>query len=662
MSFQTALAGLTAASSDLRVTGHNIANASTIGFKRSRAEFGDVYAASVLGSGSSPIGSGVKLANVAQQFDQGTITFTDNSLDLAIDGNGFFVLSNGGARKYTRAGVFGVDRYGHVVSNSGARLQGFGVTASGSVGGTLGDLVVSSDNQQPRATTLLTSQVNLDARAQVLARQGHTFTTTGAAIGVARAGTVATANNGYGVQSLDVVDVTGTVTTVTTVNNASAAEIATSFANSSLPGITADASSTARIVGSAFNNASGTLSLQLNNVQLTGSTLVDVAASINAAPGLSSITATVDAAGDLVINDSVGNDIVLEISAGIAGDSVGVIGPQGAAVTISPAGNNVAVVGGSVDISLDEGITVLNPQPANVVFGTLNAGAFTPFVVNAFDPNDPETYNAATSVTVFDSLGNPHTLSQYFVRERSAPSSSGQARSLWTMYALIDGRDVGDPDVNLAPPANMAPTRSGFRIEFNPDGTLNQAGTEPMLISNWVPLDANGQPNGALGPRTVLNGGTLPVAQPTASSNFEIRVDNSTQYGSPFGVNVVDQNGFTTGRLSGIDIDPSGIIFARYTNGQNQPLGQVALAAFANTQGLAAAGESSWVETVESGEPLVGSAGTASLGVINSGALEDSNVDLSEQLVALIVAQRNYQANARTITANDELTTAVINI
>lgn len=662
MSFQTALAGLNAASSDLRVTGHNIANASTVGFKRSRAEFGDVYAASVLGSGSSPIGSGVKLANVSQQFDQGTISFTDNSLDLAIDGNGFFVLSTNGAQSYTRSGMFGVDRQGHVVSNGGARLQGFSVTGDGVVGGTIGDLVISNDNQQPHQTTLLNSQVNLDARAQVLARTGQTFNTTGAAIGVAQAGTPITANNGYGTQSIDIIDVTGTVRTVTTANNASAAQIATTFSNASLPGITADAHSSARLPAGGFTNTSGSLSLQLNNVQLSGSTLAAIASSINTAPGLGSITATIDTNGDLVLEDSVGNDFVIEISAGLAGDSVSVAGPQGAAVTISPTGNSTAVVGGTVEISLDEGIRVVNPQPANVVFGSLNGSEFTPFIINAFEATDPQTYNAATSVTIFDSLGNPHTLGQYFVRERSAPAANGQSRSLWTMYALIDGRNVGDPDSTLPPPADMSPTRAGFRIEFNPDGTLNVAGTEPMLISNWVPLDTNGQPNGALGPQTVINGGALPIVPPATTSNFEIRVDNSTQFGSPFGVNLVDQDGFTTGRLSGIDIDSSGVIFARYTNGQNEALGQVALAAFANTQGLAATGESSWVETVESGEPLVGAAGTASLGVINAGALEDSNVDLSEQLVAMIIAQRNYQANARTITANDELTTAVLNI
>ncbi|MFO7705188.1 MAG: flagellar hook-basal body complex protein, partial [Halopseudomonas sp.] len=127
MSFNTGLSGIRAASSDLNITGNNIANAGTVGFKGSRAEFGDVYAASILGSGRNAVGSGVLLGNVAQQFTQGNINYTENSLDLAVNGNGFFVTSEQGALSYTRAGYFGTDREGFIPNNTGARLQGFGV-------------------------------------------------------------------------------------------------------------------------------------------------------------------------------------------------------------------------------------------------------------------------------------------------------------------------------------------------------------------------------------------------------------------------------------------------------------------------------------------------------------------------------------------------------
>ncbi len=108
------------------------------------------------------------------------------------------------------------------------------------------------------------------------------------------------------------------------------------------------------------------------------------------------------------------------------------------------------------------------------------------------------------------------------------------------------------------------------------------------MISNWIPLDKNASPNGAVGPQNVLAGGSLPVAEPPTSSNFEIKLGNSTQYGSDFAVSQIDQDGYTTGQLSGLNIDSEGVIAARFTNGQNQVLGQIALAHFANVQGLAA--------------------------------------------------------------------------
>src|SRR5690606_10355972 len=124
MSFNIGLSGMRAASKDLNVTGNNIANAGTAGFKQSRAEFADVYASS-MGVGRNPVGSGVQLANISQQFTQGNVNFTGNALDLAINGKGFFQVSNNGALSYTRAGYFGTDREGMLVDNFGYKLQGY---------------------------------------------------------------------------------------------------------------------------------------------------------------------------------------------------------------------------------------------------------------------------------------------------------------------------------------------------------------------------------------------------------------------------------------------------------------------------------------------------------------------------------------------------------
>lgn len=214
----------------------------------------------------------------------------------------------------------------------------------------------------------------------------------------------------------------------------------------------------------------------------------------------------------------------------------------------------------------------------------------------------------------------------------------------------------------MPPPGNALPSRASFNLRFNSNGALDPLTSDPILISNWVPLDANGNPNGALPPLNRLQGGALPVVEPPSSSNFEIDMTGTSQFGSDFAVNDVDQNGYTTGRLSGIDMDEQGVLFARFTNGEAQVLGQLAIADFANVQGLQPVGDTMWAENFESGIPQIGTPGTSALGVINSGALEDSNVDLSEQLVNLIIAQRNFQASAKTIETADTVTQTIINL
>ena len=164
MSFNIGLSGLRAASKDLNVTGNNIANAGTVGFKQSRAEFSDVYAASVLGTGKNPQGSGVLMSNISQQFNQGNINYTQNALDLAINGNGFFQVSNNGAVSYTRAGYFGTDREGFLVDNFGYKLQGFPVDDNGNLqNGVVGNLQVQTTNQAPKATSQINTAFNLNS-------------------------------------------------------------------------------------------------------------------------------------------------------------------------------------------------------------------------------------------------------------------------------------------------------------------------------------------------------------------------------------------------------------------------------------------------------------------------------------------------------------------
>ena len=406
MAFNTALSGIQAASSDLSIIGNNVANSATTGFKTSRAEFSDVYASSVLGSPSSSIGQGVRLQDASQEFTQGNINFTNNALDLAINGEGFFQLDDNGSNAYTRAGTFGLDRDGFIVNNEGLSLLAREADSNGAITGGVGPLQLDTAYVNPNSTSEMAANVNFDARS----------------------------------------------------------------------------------------------------AETDGSWLM-----LGTVP---------DAAG----------------------------------------------------------------------------------------------YNSSTSTTVYDSLGNNHTASMYFSKLDPATNPNE-----WNVRTVIDG--------------NLVNTTSAT---FNADGTYNTPATIPVT---WNP-----------------GGGATP------GQSFDIDLSTSTQYGSGFAVTSISQDGFTTGQLLGVDVDDQGIFFARYSNGQSQAMGQIALANFSNAQGLQPLGDTSWAESFASGAPVVSEPGSAGLGVIQSNALEDSNVDLTEQLVRMIVAQRNFQANAQTIQAEDAVTQTIINL
>ena len=433
MSFNIGLSGMRAASKDLNVTGNNIANAGTAGFKQSRAEFADVYASSVLGTGKNPQGSGVLLANVSQQFNQGNINYTQNALDLAINGNGFFQVSNNGALSYTRAGYFGTDKEGNLVDNFGYNLQGYSVDGNGNIQtGQVSDLKIQTASQEPKATTKIVQGFNLNST---------------------------------------------------------------------------------------------------------------------------------------------------------------------------------------------------NVQPVN-----------TPF-----KPDDPLSYNSSTSTNIYDEQGNAHVLTQYFVKNPAVPADPTSANS-WTMHVLVNGRNPENPEVS---PVTSASTT----LNFDTTGKLTTPMSLVQSMQNWKPAkqDINGDwvANGA------ATGGSLDI-------EFDFR--GSTQYASSFAVNSVSQDGYTTGELAGLEISETGAIFARYTNGQSKVQGQIILANFANVQGLTPVGKTQWVQSFESGEPVRNPPGSGTLGSLQAGALEDSNVELSDQLVNLIVAQRNYQANAKTIETESAITQTIINL
>jgi flagellar hook protein FlgE len=406
MGFQQGLSGLNAAAKNLDVIGNNVANASTVGFKSFRAEFGDLYANSLAGAGTNNIGIGTVVSDVAADFSQGNTVTTSNPLDLAINGNGFFRQSNNGTITYTRNGQFKLDEQGYVVGSSGARLQGYPVDATGGiVPAAPTDLRVSAADIPPQVSTETRAVLNLDSRK-----------------------------------------------------------------------------------------------------------------------------------------------------------------------------------------------------------GALSSAAF--------NINNTATYHNATSLSVYDSLGNAHTLTAYFVKTAS---------NTWDVYGAGDGAQLGTGPLGT--------------LQFQSDGSLNVAASGlPLNVS--VPVGT---------------GATAPL-------NFSLDFTGTTQFGSAFGVNELVQNGYQSGRLTGFNIGDNGTLLGRYSNGQSRAQGEIVLANFTNPQGLQHLGNNLLGETAASGQPLVGAPGTGALGVLQSGALEESNVDLTAELVDMITAQRFYQANAQTIRAQDTLLQTIVNL
>ena len=261
----------------------------------------------------------------------------------------------------------------------------------------------------------------------------------------------------------------------------------------------------------------------------------------------------------------------------------------------------------------------------------------------AFDPTASNTYTHATSTTVYDSLGASHVLSYYFINDLpGSVTNPGSNPNQWAVFTYLDGAEVditGGTTVNHLN-GGLPVTQDAGIINFNPDGSYLSS-TPAAMQNTTIPLT-----NGA-SPLTVLH---------------DFANNSTTQFAASFSVSTLDPDGFTTGRLTGLDISEDGLIRATYSNGIQNPMGQVALADFANLQGLNAVGGSAWQETIDSGPVITGAAGTGRFGLIQSGALEDSNVDLTQQLVNLITAQRNFQANARSIETSNSITDTIIQI
>ncbi len=290
-----------------------------------------------------------------------------------------------------------------------------------------------------------------------------------------------------------------------------------------------------------------------------------------------------------------------------------VVNAEGQNLQVYPAlANGGFNTGGLSNLSLTTNLSA--PQATTSAQLTANLPADATAPADAFDPADSNSYNQSTSLTVYDSLGAAHTATLYFIK--------GAAANAWSTQLYVDGTAVGTPQA----------------LTYNNAGALTAPANGNITFPAYTP------------------------ATGAAAMNMTFNFSNTTQYGDTFSVSAVPQNGFTTGQLTGISIDSTGVVQARFTNGRSINLGQVALANFANSQGLQQLGSASWAATNASGAALNGVAGNSGFGTIESGSLEESNVDTTSALVDMITAQRDFQANAQMIQTDDQITQTIINI
>ncbi len=487
MSFTQGLSGLNAASQDLEVVGNNVANATTVGFKGSRAQFADVFAASLGGAGTSQIGIGARMATVAQQFTQGNISVTNNPLDMAVNGPGFFVLNGVSGPGYSRNGQFQLDKNGFIISSTGQFLQGWAASSTGVVAssGPTTNLQISTASILPTQTSNVTVGLNLDSRMTA-------------------------------------------------------------------PAISFDPNNT-----SSFNSSTSTTTYDsLGNAQINSIYFVKapvVASSASTTTAVSGTQGTVASTAGLVVGQS------------ITGGGF----PAGSVITAITSGTTF------------ESSQAATGAAAAVTFGALTGNAWN----------------------VYTTVSDPNAASGVYLSPSPTPTT-------WISAGLLS---------------------------FSTNGTYDSVNSVAPSVASFTPAGASAQ---------------------TLDYDFS----SATQFGAAFGVTQLAQDGNTSGALGGFSTAADGTIVGRYSNGLTKALGQVALATFANNQGLQPLGDNVWAATGASGTAVIGVPGAGINGVLQTASVEDSSVDLTAELVNMITAQRNYQANAQTIKTQDAVLQTLVNL
>ncbi len=641
--FSTAVTGLKASTTMLDVAGNNIANASTVGFKSSRTEFGDIYATAVVGAGSSNTpGSGVTVTDIAQDFSAGTIEFTNNNLDLAINGSGFFQLNDGqGGVTYTRAGAFELDKEGFIVSKNGKFLQGYGLDEQGNRL-PIGNMAVMEKESPPKATESIRLSFNIDARedsSTLLPTYNKdepgsfTWTTTDRTFD--SLGNEHTIKYNFAeqrpVRQVSVYEVDGGPYTISGVT----------VAAGDFTGGVLDPASTAYTQLSQADKR-----IDLSTLGLNGTTLSF------------ELNAWATDSGDLVVADGTGplaqtntetedryrdaNEVrVYTFDATAAEGTVVIAGQE---IQVAAADANATNLSGLIatnearilerNPAIESVTAIVNPANGNEVLLSIRYKAEEGNIPD--NPTDPYPVVVSQGGTATTLTADP----------AASQEGDNSFMGYYRMYAYLNNEELLDIGKKQDPGEGTLTEPGPILIRFNPtNGLLREINGEAFTASAQVPSI------------------TIKGADP-ANDLTEIRLDltGATQFASSSIVKASQQDGYTKGDLIGVTFNGTGEMIASFSNGQNQALGVVALATFENQAGLQPSGDTEWIATLDSGDAIVNPPGTGLNGTLRSAALEASNVDLSEELVKLIEGQRNYQANSKTLETMNAITQTILQI
>jgi len=627
--FISALGAMRANQDWMDVIGNNLANSNTLGYKSARALFSDQFSATLRGAeapssisgGRNPmqVGMGTLLSTIDRNFNQGALSVTGRTFDLALAGQGFFSVEGPEQTQYTRVGTFSLDSSHNMVDlRTGLRVLGSNgspmtldldsvfapkATAAVSMGGNL-----PSEVTGPLAEQLSSSSPFNSGLPAV-----QTSTAAGPfAVPVGETWSFELTMNGGSPQEVAVTSTTGTITGQDIVDAINGLDHVSAALNGGLIEMTSEvkgSKSSIKVTPGEAGKDLAALSGMGTSLVLGSETPATGATDLNALTSNTKgygVGDTIEFSGSDADGSALAASFVYGVDGTTVDDLVTFLDGQfaGASVAFNPTAQQIEL---SSDTTGDANLSMVLLDGENQVGGTDWTNHVMTLTVNGTGPD-----KVTTSAEVFDNAGNGHQLSFNYTRQED-----------------------GSWDLSVDLPASEGTVLSGdvTGIVFNPDGSI----LSPP--SGSINVQFAGQPAQSV---------SMDFGGPGSFAGL-------TQFGGASSVLVSDQDGYGAGELSSMQVNNDGTIEGYYNNGQTAVLGQFGVATFANELGLEEIGESMWGETANSGSRVFGGGSLGAAGEVVGGALEESNVDTAEQFVRLIQAQRGFQSNARVVTVQDEM-------